>query len=188
MKKFILLISILAFSVSTMQAQIRMPEMPKKKAYKDYASEEKGFWCAVEGGAGSTVEYGMRNAQIANLTFTGGYRFCEFLRVGAGIGCGYYFNNSDIRSTDNQTNIPVFANARGNIISQESRTAVPFWSVSLGTRVNDGWFARPSIGYRFGELRGSFLLSVCYEIGKIKLIDTEKKVCSSFHLSLGYEF
>lgn len=178
---------LLAILTVTIQAQeIRMPQMPKKKPYKDLSMQEKGFWFAVEAGAGSTAESGMKNAQIATATVTGGYRFSEFLKIGAGVGGGYYFNNSDIRSSSERVNIPVFLNVRGNIMTQEYQTAVPYWAFSAGSRINDGTFFSPAIGFRFGEHRSSFIMAVRYEYGQIKLVDG-KKWCSSFHLSFGYE-
>ncbi len=178
---------LLALMALTVQAQeIRMPQMPKKKPFKDISMQEKGFWFAVEAGTGSTVESGMKNAQMATATFTGGYRFSEYLKVGAGVGGGYYFNNSDIRSSNERVNIPVFAQVRGNMMTQQYQTAVPYWAFCVGTRVNDGVFISPAVGFRFGEHRSSFIMAVKYEYGEIKLVGG-KKWCSSFHLSLGYE-
>lgn len=178
---------LLASFALTMNAQeIRMPKMPKKKAFKDFSQQEKGIWFAFEAGAGSTAESNMRNAQIATATATAGYRFSEYLKVGVGVGGGYYFNNSDIRQSGSRVNIPVFVNARGNLMTQEYQTAVPYWNFSIGSRVNDGMFISPGIGFRFGEHRSSFIMAVKYEYGQIKLVDG-KKWCSSFHLSLGYE-
>lgn len=182
-----IIISILASMTMSMQAQeIRMPQKPKKKAFKDITLQEKGVWFAVEAGAGSTAESGMKNAQIATATFTGGYRFSEYLKVGAGVGGGYYFNNSDIRSASDRVNIPVYAHVRGNMMTQQYQTAVPYWAFSVGARFKDGAFFSPAVGFRFGEHRSSFIMSVKYEYGEIKLMDG-KKWCSSFHLSFGYE-
>ena len=178
-----------ALTATTACAQdIKMPNQPKRTKYNGYSTQERGFWCAVEAGAGTTVESSMRNMQRADLSFTGGYRFSEYLRVGVGIGGGYYFNNAAQRDTKTDVNIPIFANVRGNITSQYSRTAVPYWSMSIGGKVDDGFFVKPTIGYRFGELRQSFLLGLSYEYSQIKFADPDKKGASYFSLVLGYEF
>lgn len=187
----ILLSSLLlcALSVQTAGAQdIKMPNQPKKAKYNDFSTREKGFWCAVEAGVGTTVENNMRNMQRADLSFTGGYRFSEYLRAGVGVGAGYYFNNTSRRSTNTDVNIPIFANVRGNMVSQYSRTAVPYWSMSIGGKVDDGFFVKPTVGCRFGELRQSFLLGLSYEYSRMKFADPDKKGASYFSLVLGYEF
>lgn len=133
MRKTIIAILLLAIGLVA-QAQIRMPNDPKAPRYHDYSEKTSGFWCAVEGGMGTTIETGHRNMQIANATFTAGYRLSEWIRAGVGIGTGYYVANTDLRGSAKKVNIPIFANARGNIISQYSRGAVPYWSLSVKTR------------------------------------------------------
>lgn len=188
MRLRLFVVALLSIFMQTISAQgIRLPEVPRNKPFKQYSEQKRGFWFAAEGGVGSTVEH-MRNIQMATLMVTAGYRFSEYLRVGAGVGGHYYFNNSDIRGTSNRVSIPIFANARGSIMSQEIQTAVPYWSLSAGYKSNDGAFVRPGIGMRFGEVRNAFIIAINYEYGELRKTDSEKMKCSSFHLSLGYEF
>lgn len=73
---------------------VRMPEQPKGSNYRDYTSQEQGFWCAVETEGGSSIMEHKTNMQYVNLTFTGGYRINEFLRLGVGFGGRMYVNNN----------------------------------------------------------------------------------------------
>lgn len=50
---------------------VRMPEQPKGSNYRDYTSQEQGFWCAVETEGGSSIMEHKTNMQYVNLTFTG---------------------------------------------------------------------------------------------------------------------
>lgn len=69
---------------------VRIPEQPKGSNYRDYTSQEKGFWCAIETEGGSSIMEHKTNMQYVNLTFTGGYRINEFLRLGVGFGGRMY--------------------------------------------------------------------------------------------------
>ena len=171
------------------QEDVKLPEKPNRAKYVDYSTKDKGFWCAVEAEVGSSVVFNSTNAQRAGISYTGGYYFNEFLKVGVGIGANYYFNNNDnLRDTGIEWTMPIFANIRGNIISQESREMVPFWSFSAGGAIRDGLFLSPAIGLRFGELRNAFLLGLGYTLSEIDAKPGKSKATSFFTLKLGYEF
>ncbi len=185
----ILLAAVLAVTVSKAQYRdVRMPEAPKNHGYKNYDMEDKGFWCAFELEGASSVMVDSPNMQYANLSFTGGYRISEFLRVGAGLGVRYYVNNADVRDTDNKFGVPVFANVRGNFISAYDRDGVPFWSFNIGGITNEGFFASPTVGYSFGGLRNNFQIGVTYTITSFRNAEKTDVAYSYFGLKLGYEF
>lgn len=189
MKKIILtLAAVFTFGYASAQ-DVRLPEKPKTANYKDYSTEQTGFWCAAEVDAGSTVKFKGKNAQMASATYTGGYMFNEYLKAGVGFGVKYYFNNSEaLRNTDIKWSFPIFANVRGNIISQDNRGAVPFWSFSAGGAIRDGFFFSPTIGYRFGETRSSWLVGISYTFSEIPSYPDYDKTTNAFTLKLGYEF
>lgn len=167
---------------------VKLPEKPAEREYRDYSSHDKGFWCAVEAEGGSSIMSDLPNMQHVTLTFTGGYRISEYLRLGVGAGGRVYVNNADVRNTDNRFGVPVFANARGNFISAYDRDGVPFWSFNIGGVTNDGFFASPAIGYSFGGLRDNFQIGLTYTIAAFKDCTQTSRAYSYFGLKLGYEF
>ena len=168
--------------------EVKLPKVPKQTNYRNYEADDKGFWCAFEAETGSSVMEQLPNMQYANLSWTGGYRLSEFLRLGAGLGVRYYYHNSDVRNTDTKLSIPIFANVRGNFISAYDRDGVPFWSVNIGGITHERFFASPTFGYSFGGLRKNFQIGVSYMISCFENSDKENKVYSSFGVKLGYEF
>ena len=188
-KMFLSLLFIAAtMSANAQYRDVKLPEAPKHPNYRNYESENKGFWCAVEAEGGSSVMEHEPNMQFVNLSCTGGYRLNEFLRFGAGIGVRYYVNNADVRDTDNKFGMPIFANARGNFISAYDRDGVPFWSLNVGGITNEGFFASPTFGYSFGGLRNNFQIGISYTITNFKNCDKTNMAYSCFGLKLGYEF
>ncbi len=190
MRKIIFSLVVLAIGV-TAQAQyrdVKLPEKPQQTRYTDFEHKEKGFWCALDLDGGSSIMRDTPNMQYVNLAFTGGYRFGEFLRIGAGIGGRYYFNNADFRNTANEFGVPLFANARGNFMSAYDRDGVPFWSFNVGGITNEGFFANPTIGYSFGGLRNNFQIGLSYTITSFKDCAKTNRAYSYFGLKLGYEF
>ena len=82
MKKAMLMM-LLAVCTCTIQAQqreVKLPPKPQQHGYRDYSTQDKGFWCAVEVDGGSSIMVGSRNMQYVNLTYTAGYRLNEYLR------------------------------------------------------------------------------------------------------------
>jgi hypothetical protein len=189
MKRFLLTLLGLGLIGSAFAGdEIRLPERPNRPAYKSYMTEDTGFWNAIELNGGTSLRFNHRNIQDVEVMYTAGYRFNEFLRVGVGVALRDYVNNTEVRGTDIDWACPIFVNARGNIISQESRTAVPFWSVNVGGVVRDGFYFSPTIGYRFGQLRNSFLAGVSYDLEQLYVAPGERSAENFVMLKLGYEF
>lgn len=190
MKKliFLLLAIVATVSANAQYRDVKLPDMPKHTSYKNYELEDKGFWCAVEVEGGSSAMVHEPNMQYISLSWTGGYRINEFLRLGAGLGIRCYINNAGVRDTDKKFGIPIFANARGNLLSAYDRDGVPFWSMNIGGITNEGFFASPTFGYSFGGLRKNFQIGINYTITSFKNCDKDSKSYSYFGLKLGYEF
>ena len=175
--------------VNAQDRQIKMPEAPKQEKYTEFTLKDKGYWCSVEFGVAPSVRFHETCMWTSTLSFVNGYRFNDYLRLGVGIGAGYYFANNDVaRDTDIRWTMPIFVNARGNFISQEVREIVPFWSVDIGGAVRDGFLFTPSVGCRIGERRSAFLASLGYSY---RGIDAKKGLSSNrsfIVLKIGYEF
>lgn len=167
--------------------EVNLPQKQKQSNYKEIITENKGFWCAFETEGGSSIMEKKTNMQFFNLSFTGGYRFNEYLRVGAGFGGRMYVNNANVRNTDSKFGIPIYANLRGNFISAYDRDGVPFWSVNLGGITKEGLFLNPTIGYSFGGLRNTFFIGLSYTLTNFKDYTNSQQNYSYFGLKLGYE-
>lgn len=189
MKKIVLLyIVLIAFgTLFAQERDIKMPEVPTKT--HNIAEEAGGlFWCAIEGGGGSTVMENKKNVAILGATYTGGYRFNQYLKVGVGLGILYYPNSSNVRDTKNYLAMPLFLNARGNILSDDIRRTVPYWSVNVGTVMPDGIFFTPTVGLRIGEKRNAFLVGISYTFRHLNSYPKNTEKYSGVLLKLGYEF
>ncbi len=188
MKKYIFFLLILMTSgkVCAQDRQIVMPERPEGSY--NIAEKDNGYWCAFEAGGGSTVMDNMKNVAMVAASFTNGYRFNQYLKVGAGIGVLYYPNNKNVRNSNNHFSIPVFLNVRGNILADDTRRTVPFWSANVGTSVADGFFFTPAFGLRIGEKRSAFLVSIAYTLRRLDSYPENVKDYSGALLKLGYEF
>lgn len=166
---------------------IIMPEAPAKT--HNIAEEHGGsFWYAIEAGGGSTTMIKQKNVAIAAASFTGGYRFNQYLKVGLGIGILFYPNNQNVRNKESLLGMPLFVNARGNILSDDTRHTLPYWSVNIGTTIPDGFFMSPSVGLRIGEKRNAFLISIGYTLRHLKSYPGTISYYSGALLKLGYEF
>lgn len=172
---------------SAQQRQVVLPEKPAQKGYQNYLSQDKGFWCAIEAEGASSVMESKTNLQVAALTFTGGYRLSEYLRLGIGFGGRYYVNHATVRGTNKKLGMPLFVNARGNFISAYDRDGVPFWSVNVGAVTKEGVYLNPTVGYSFGGLRNNFLIGISYTFSSFTKI-TPNQSYSFLGLKLGYEF
>lgn len=190
MKKiFFVFVALLVSAASFAQYRnVVLPEKPKTAGFKDYSVQSSGFWGAIEAEGASSIMAHSTNMQAVAMTFSGGYRINQYLRLGAGLGCRYYVNNADVRDTDNKFGVPIFANARGNFISAYDRDGVPFWSLNVGGITNEGFFASPTLGYSFGGLRNNFLVGVSYTITSFKAYNKKDRAYSYFGIKLGYEF
>lgn len=185
----ITVITLVAFHnvTSAQERVIHMPDSPKKQmniAEKDGGS----FWCAIDIGGGSTAMENMKNVAMVGFSYVCGYRFSQYLKVGAGLGALYYPNSSNVRDTKNHLAMPFFLNVRGNILSDDIRYTVPYWSFNIGTCIPDGFFLTPSVGLRIGEKRNAFLVSVGYTLRHLKTYQECTSDYSGALLKLGYEF
>ena len=185
------------------QRQVRLPERPNNRpAYVDHSELDNGFWCAVEatGGTSFLLKDGVDDAQRVGFSVVGGYMVNEFLKLGLGMGGNCYVNNNDqLRSTSIKWTMPVYIDLRGNLLSQEVRNFVPYWSLDIGGAVRDGFFFSPTIGMKFGEKRDSWLLGFNCCIQQIKNWTDKNKqfsphgketpeMTSIFSIKVGYEF
>lgn len=189
MKTNLIILCLLVFTMP-MLAQYRQVNLPKKNRqsnYKEIITENTGFWCAFETEGGSSIMETKTNMQFVNLSFTGGYRFNEYLRIGLGLGGRMYVNNADVRNTNSKFGIPLYVNLRGNFVSAYDRDGVPFWSLNLGGITREGLFLNPTIGYSFGGLRNNFYLGLSYTLTDFKDFTKSKQKYSYFGLKIGYE-
>lgn len=197
MKKIILTsICALLGSVALFAQVPTVPQAPnvnRNSKYTDYTIQEKGFWWGGEVLSGVLAHprgiYGPLQAQLV-----AGYRFNEFFQLGAGVGVRYYLNSDGARYSRSNVSVPIFLDLRGLIISGESRTVVPCWSMDLGWAIGDGFMASPMIGLRIGSgIRHHFIVGIAYLGQQTKLYNDLR---TDFHfgfmngamLKLAYEF
>lgn len=190
MKRLLLSLFVLgaALSVNAQYRDVKLPDKPKQTGYINYEKEDAGFWFSTEAEGGSSIMAQHTNMQYVQLSFIGGYRFSEFLRLGAGVGGRMYVTHAGVRDTDNKYGVPIFVNVRGNLESAYDRDGVPFWSLNIGGITNEGVFASPSVGYSFGGLRNNFQISLSYTITSFTDYTKTKQAYSYVGLKLGYEF
>ena len=92
----------------------------------------------------------------ARADFILGYRTGEFFKLGPGVSPGIIAGSF---------NMPVYLDLRGNIISQESRMVVPYWSLDAGYtfgQIYKGLYASPTVGVRVGMPRNDFIAGLSY--------------------------
>lgn len=177
----------------------RLPEIGKAVEDIEYASNLSGFWFAAEiSGSYSVLFNKDNNCPFAEFDVIAGYRFNDYLRVGAGFGGRYEFDDN-LRYDDIPWGFPIYLDVRGNFIPQTYRNVVPYWSMDIGGTIRDGFMLRPSIGIRVGRQRSAFLLALGYtgQYMKIqKMIHTPlrsenigaNRFVSLLSLRIGYEF
>lgn len=161
----------------------------------DFASQTQGFFCAAETSYGYSISHHKSGIQFGELDVTIGYRFGDFLRVGAGLGARNYFEHPN-RALSHNWGMPMFVNARGNFMGNGYRTVVPFWSYDLGTTFPDGFMLRPTVGIRVGQPRSAFVVSIGYLGQQIRQHNTpedgtlqvDHPFVSFLTIKLGYEF
>lgn len=188
MKKYLLILlgALVSMGTKAQDRHIVMPEIPASS--HNIAEQDNGYWCAIEAGGGSTAMDNMKNIAMVAASFANGYRLNQFLKVGVGVGVMYYPNNKNVRENENHFSIPLFFNARGNILSDEMRHTVPYWSINVGTCTSDGFFLTPSVGLRIGEKRSAFLISIGYTLRHFDSYPENRNYYSGALLKLGYEF
>lgn len=175
MKRLLIIVTLLLGIMAMGLAQhntVTLPERPKRAKYVDYSVKQTGWWCTAQLGAG----YATNGHIFGQFDFVNGYRFSEFLKVGIGISPRIGLNT-----------IPIYAQARGNFISQEDTMFAFFWNADLGYAINGGIYASPSVGIKFGGIRHNFLLSIYYALEgqKNEVVETPLHLVG---LRLGYEF
>ena len=201
-KKFLLPLAAIALSCMAASAQEnqvkRLPEVDATQQYREYRTLDRGFFIAAELSGGYSCRISNPNLGYAELDAVAGYRFNEFLQVGAGVGARYYFNNDEVRYTTIKWAAPLFINVRGNIIPHQYRKVVPYYSVDMGGTFRDGFMFRPSVGLRIGQPRSAFLVGLAYmaqgmdtagwtgEGHRVKY--KENSVVSFITLKIGYQF
>lgn len=166
---------------------VRMPKKPATSNFTDYSRRDRGFWCAGQIGATSSVRIGGPNLQTVGFDYIFGYRLSQWVRLGLGLGGRAYVHNNDVRDKSAWT-MPIYAHARGNFMRQGTRMCVPFWGMSIGGTVNDGFFLSPQVGLRVGEPRSSFTVAVAYQWQQIDCSHVHAVDYNFMQLTLGYEF
>lgn len=166
----------------------RTPNVGSTTSLNDYATFDNGFWMGVNFMGAYSLFLTEHCSPWTELSVVGGYRFNQYLKVGIGFGARYYIENSKLRSRNNKWSFPIFATIRGNIISDEYRTVVPYYSVEVGGAIRDGLMWRPTFGIRIGQSRSAFLVGINYTGQELPYKTNKKRYVSSIGLSLGYEF
>lgn len=186
----IISVCIFLLSLGNTHAQDRVIKMPEAPSKTHNIADEGGspIWCAIDVGGGSTAMENKKNVAMVGASYTIGYRISQYLKVGVGLGVLYYPNSKNVRDTEKHLAMPLFVNVRGNILSDDIRRTVPFWSVNVGTSIPDGGFLSPSVGLRIGEKRNAFLISVGYTLRHLKSYQENNSNYSGALLKLGYEF
>ena len=176
-------------------SEVKTPKEPKGAKYVDYSDLDKGWWCAVEAHAGGLWYDEDHGMGVFALTFTNGYRFSEFLKIGVGIGARYNLNHDSdyaayrsVHKIQAPMSVPIFINLRGNIISQKSRMCVPFWNADIGYAVLDNFFFDAGIGFKVGAKRHNFVMSANFMGQAIKYDPDDAEFGSGFLFKIGYEF
>lgn len=164
------------------------PEVKKDPALADYADFDKGFWFRTTLSGAYTLFMSDKNVPLTEFDLAGGYRFNQYLKVGAGVGFRYYINNHDLRSDRHKWGFPVYATFSGNIINETYRSVVPYYNLDLGGTIRDGFMWRPTFGIRVGQPRSAFLLGLTYTGQTLEYKTGKNRYCSALGLSLGYEF
>lgn len=203
LKKFLIIAAFalhLPISLSAQSMPTREIKMPTETGLgvksNDYHQFQKGFFASAEVSTAFSIHPNTKNVGLTELDIVGGYRFCDFLRVGLGLGGRLYFNAAELRTHD--WALPLFVNVRGNFIPNAYNTVVPFWSFDIGTTFPDGFMIRPTVGIRVGQPRSAFIASLGYlgqnlRINKISEASEiaparQHKFYNFITLKLGYEF
>ena len=155
MRKLLIVLSVILLSVPALAQNhtgYRLPEEPKRAKYVDYPSLTKGFWFAAQATAASSTALG----RCIQADFIAGFRADEFFRVGLGVSP---------QSNTWGFSLPLYVDFRGNLISQESRMIVPYWSFDAGYafgKTANGIYLSPTLGARFVGPRNDFLAGLTY--------------------------
>ena len=165
-----------------------LPDEPKRAKYIDFPSLDKGLWFAVQV-TGAAAFCNVGNGAISQLDLVAGYRFGEFLKLGLGVSPQFSIGSAGsipFHGINNSpTALPVYLDLRGNIISQESRMAVPYWNLDAGYSFGEGLYLSPTVGVRVGQPRNNFIAGLTYIFQNVAVYGTS---FSAVGIRLGYEF
>lgn len=175
------------------KTQVTVPETPQRPKYVDYSSNDKGWWCAAESWATGSFYRTSKNLWGISLNFINGYRFSEYLKVGVGVGVRGYFTNDELfrkeilekRQKRAMICAPIFVDARGNFMTQQTRMCVPFWNASVGYAILDQFFYTAGLGIRVGQKRNDFVFSINYQG---QLLPYDNTYVNGISFRIGYEF
>jgi len=190
---FIVCILMLAFTSEAQSTSGKVDGKAKNTKLQEFNQRDKGWWCTVESHAGIVWYCPKTYEGFFGLTFTNGYRFSEFYRLGLGFGFSIPLYDSKYISQFPYKlfifEAPFFVNMRGNILSQKNRKCVPFWNFDIGYLLVRQFMFDAGVGIKVGGIRNDFVLSLNY-IGR--MVDPHYNQCSKFSngmmIKLGYEF
>lgn len=175
--------------------EVKTPQEPQGAKYVDYSDQDKGWWCAVEAQTGGSWYNYSHSMGVFALTFTNGYRFSEFLKIGVGAGARFNLNKDPdylvYRNTHKiqaPMSVPIYVNLRGNIISQRSRMCVPFWNADIGYAILDNFFFDAGVGFKVGAKRNNFVMSANFMGQVVKFEPNHAGFGSGILFKIGYEF
>lgn len=191
MRRIVVGISLVCMGFVALLAQSRqiiMPEESQEKGFANLAEQNQGYWCGIDAEFGSTLMENKKNVVSVGVNFTNGYRFNEYLKVGIGLGVLYYVNSDNVRARESHLAMPLFVNLHGNMVTEEIRRTVPYWSVNVGTAMPDGFFFNPQVGLRIGEKRSAFCIGIGYVLRKFDSLSQNTSSYSGASLKIGYEF
>lgn len=176
-------------------ADINMPtEQNLGNKVPVYSEFEKGFFFATELNAGYSLNLTKANMGYTELDVIGGYRFNEYLRIGAGMGPRLYIGAGE-RYAKSKLGFSLYANVRGNFIQSLYRDIVPYYSVDFGPSFPDGLMWRPAVGIRVGSKRSALLIALTYTGQNLRISEIKNdkalkahKYTSFIGVKVGYEY
>lgn len=170
----------------------RIPKVGHDSEQQNYATMDQGFWMSAEALGAMSCHLEGSNMGLAEVDVTAGYRISQYLKLGVGVGARYYINQDGHRRSSIKWGMPVFATVRGNFISSNYRTVVPYWGLEAGASIRDGMMVRPTIGVRIGEVRNAFTIGISYMGQELAILDKNgekaEKYTNFVCIRLGYEF
>lgn len=184
-------------SLSAQENEVRrFPQINHDHPEKIYTTYDRGFWMAAEVTAGYGCRIADSNFGYTEIDVVPGYRYNAWLRAGLGLGARFYYDAVTVRWRSAKWVMPIFLNVRGNLIEEEYRDVVPFYSFDIGGTAQDGFMLRPSVGLRIGEKRSAFLIGLAYTGQSMQSYNyndesmrvLKRKFVSFLTLKFGYEF
>ena len=196
MRRIVFVICLLCMTIASGHAQertITLPEKPIRGKYVDYSLKDSGWWIAAQITGGLATTNDNIHAGIMQVDIINGYRFSEFLKVGIGFSPRYYFAQNSFPLRENRMifgvySVPIYADVRGNIISQEDTMFAPYWNADFGYTIHEGIFFSPGVGIKIGTVRNNVLFGINYSIQVHNVDEAKGGILHIFSIRLGYEF